>query len=693
MKVASKPRQIPLIVWPLLILLVAAILRLYGLSHTPPGLTHDEADHGITAWGIVNGVHAIYFPIGYGREPFYDYATAVLMHITGPTYLAGRLTAVFFSLLLIAAMYAWAHRAFGRPVALLTAASLATSFWPLMTARQSLRSATLPTLFVLAVFFFWQGLKLVGRGAWSVGRNRRFLPTPYSPLPSFITAGLFLGLSFYTYIPARVLWGVVPATAVYLTLARRQKLGAVWRGVAVTLMVGLLVAAPLLLYLHANPSTEVRLDELQAPLTAAASGDFAPLWRNIRSGLQLFTILGDPSARYNIPGRPLLTSLMGFFFYLGMLAAIWQVGQSLRPGKAPRLTGTTTAVCLALLWLLAGLSPSLVTGVEWSMTQAIGMQPVLYLFPALGVVQLVRFGFRVGPLERNPKIKWGMIGVLWGLTAVFSANDYFNHWANDPNVRVQYEATMMAAMDYLNQHGSGDVAISTITPNEPHTPALAQMVLHNDLVAPHWFDGRSSLLLPNSPSTTLILPGFTPLPLPLAAFIAPATPAELLPMRPTDLDRPLAIYQLDSAAMLADMQKQFVRPAAPTRFGTALTFLGYDVEPEAVTPGSVVQVLTLWQVERPLPHAQLFTHILDSSGQPIAQADLLGVPGETWQPGDQFVQLHEIWLGEETAVGSYTLAVGLYTTHNRQREDVWVNEQPQGNLLQLAPLQMIAVNP
>lgn len=694
MKVAFKPQPIPSIVWPLLVLLVAAILRLYGLGHIPPGLTHDEADHGITAWGIVNGVHAIYFPIGYGREPLYDYATAVLMHIIGSTWLAGRLTAVFFSLLLIAAMYAWVRRALGRPVALLTIASLATSFWPLMTARQALRSATLPPLFVLAVFFFWQGLRKLEIRDWRLEIDDRSpIANLQSPIFSFAVAGFFLGLSFYTYIPARVLWGVVPATAVYLMVARRQTLGAVWRGVGVTLLVGLLIAAPLLLYLRANPGTEVRIDELQAPLTAAADGNFAPLWRNVRGALQLFTIAGDPTARYNIPGQPLLTPLMGFFFYLGLLAAIWQVVQSLRLGERARLTSGTTAVSLSLFWLLAGLSPSLVTGSEWSMTQAIGMQPVLYLFPALGVVQLVRFGFRVGPLERNPAIRWGMIGVLWGLTAVFSANDYFNRWANDPNVRVQYEATMVAAMDYLNQHGSGDVAVSTITPHEPHTPALAQMTLHNSRVTPHWFDGRSSLLLPNSGTTILILPGFTPLPAPLFAFLAQTPPTEVLPLRDTDLDRPVAIYQLDNAAILANIQNQLVPPAAPTRFGTALTFLGYAMEPEAPTPGSVVQVLTLWQVERPLPHAQFFTHVLDSNSKPVAQADLLGVPGETWQPGDRFVQLHEIWLGEETAVGSYTLAVGLYTTDNEQREGVWVNGQPQGEFLQLAALQIMASNP
>lgn len=115
--------------WMLLALLTAVSLRLIALSTTPPGLTHDEADHGLTAWSIVNGARALYFTIGYGREPLYDYATAVLMRFLGPTYLAGRVTAVYFSLILIAGMAAWVRRAFDWQTAVLAAAGLAVSFW------------------------------------------------------------------------------------------------------------------------------------------------------------------------------------------------------------------------------------------------------------------------------------------------------------------------------------------------------------------------------------------------------------------------------------------------------------------------------------------------------------------------------------------------------------------------------------
>ncbi len=155
----GRPLRLSPRVWILLILLAAAALRLFALGDVPPGMTHDEADHGLTALSILDGARALYFPIGYGREPLYDYATAAVMRATGPTLLAARLVSVYFGLLLIAATYAWARRAFGAPVALLTAAGLAGGFWPLMTARQALRSSILPAIFTLAVLFFWVGTR------------------------------------------------------------------------------------------------------------------------------------------------------------------------------------------------------------------------------------------------------------------------------------------------------------------------------------------------------------------------------------------------------------------------------------------------------------------------------------------------------------------------------------------------------
>ena len=57
----------------------------------------------------------------------------------------------------------------------------------------------------------------------------------------------------------------------------------------------------------------------------------------------------------------------------------------------------------------------------------------------------------------------------------------------------------------------------------------------------------------------------------------------------------------------------------------------------------------------------LFTQVMGPDGRPIAQADRLDVPGESWQAGDQFIQLHQLTLPEATAVGQYAIIIGLYT--------------------------------
>jgi hypothetical protein len=672
MKRSAATTTAPVRFAPLLILLTAVCLRLFALTDVPPGLTHDEAGHGVTAWAIVNGAREIYFTIGYGREPLYDYLTAGLMTFLGPTYLAGRLTAVYFSLFTVAGLYAWVRRAFDRPTALLTAAGLAVSFWPLMTARQSLRSTLLPALFVLALALFWRALQTTQRhSAFRI---------PHSAL-----AGLLLGLTWYTYIPARALWGVFPALLGYWLLRQRPLLRqAGWRALLM-LLVMFAVAAPLLLYLRAHAGVEVRIAELSAPLTAALNGDFTPLLRNAWAGLRTLSLEGDPTWRYNLPGRPFLPPLMSLLFYPGLLLSLWRLlapspprpspPRPLAPSPPRPSPLAPSAHLLALAWLLLGLAPVLVTGPEWSVTQAIGMQPVVYLFPALALRRLgdVRLG---GRRLGQRRLAWAAAAGLFAITAVSSARAYFVTWANHPQVRVQYESTLVAAMDYLNAHGTGATAVSTITPGPYHSPALAQMTLRNPAVSLRWFDARDSLLLPAAPRSQVLLPGFTPLSPALEAYFAPAALAATLPLRPDDLDRPLRVYDISTAQMRAAWQAQLTPAPAPVDFGDAVTFLGYELQTPRARPGETVRLVTLWQAERPLPDLVLFTHLLGPDGAPLAQADRLGAPSALWRAGDWFMQLHEFTLPAETAVGAYPLAVGVYTQTAAGAGLVWPSRRP-----------------
>lgn len=643
--------------WLLLVLLTAVFFRLYEITEIPPGLTHDEADHGISAWSVANGQRPLYFTVGYGREPFYDYSTAVLMSFLGPTYLAGRLTAVFFSLLLIAATTTWTRLAFGQRyfgqsifgenTALFTAAGLAISFWPVMTARHALRSVTLPALFAVATLLYWGGLQKAASP-----RHRA------SSLTRFLLAGLLLGLAFYTYIPSRLLWAIFPALLGYLALVNRPLFRRAWRGSALMLLVAALIGVPLFRYLLLHPQAETRIVELSRPLTAVAKGNFTPLLQNTAASLGLFTVTGDTAWRYNIAGRPLLQPLMGILFYIGVLVAVWHTVQ--RPFR-----WRNAACFLALVWLLLGLVPVLITGPELSMTQAIGMQPVLYLFPALALATVGRLKIGKRRLAQENVAVFGVLA-LFGITAIVTTYDYFGKWANAPQVRVQYETTLVTALRYLDESEKDAAAISTTQPGRFHSQAVAQGIVADDEeLHLRWFNATNSLLLPQVPESHVVLSGFAPLDPALAGYFETAVLEATLPLRTTDLNRPLSIYRVNGPAMLARWQTQFEtavpEAAVPADFGHVVEFLGVDLQTPVVSPGAEGRVATLWRPKQSINDAILFTHVLGADGIPIAQDDRLGAASDAWYAGDVFIQLHRFTLPPETAAGQYSLVVGLYT--------------------------------
>jgi hypothetical protein len=696
--------------WLVLILLAAAALRLASLTDVPPGLTHDEADHGLDAWGVVNGVRPIYFTVGYGREPLFDYSTAGLMTFLGPSYLAGRLTAVYFSLILVAATYAWARSAFDERTALLAAAGLAVSFWAVMTGRQALRSISLPALFTLASYFYWRALSLPVKVNGRPGFNSRSLTL--SPVAHFVAGGVLLGITLYAYVPARIMWLIFPVFLIYLALFGRSLFALAWRGTLLMLLIAAAIALPLLLYLSANPTVEVRLDELSAPLEATAGGDFGPLLRNASGALRLLTVEGDGLWRYNIPGRPLLLPVMGLLFYLGLGLAIWWIvagmfkrrantdQRAIENGDAGgRITSwpiahyilkrdrrRSAASFFALLWLVAGISPALVTGPDLGTTRAIGVQPVLYIFPALTLVAV--WAGRIIP----DKIAAGLLILLFGVVFVRTARDYFFIWANEPEVRVQYETALLTAARYLNEHGRGPTAFSTTTPGRFHSPAAAQLTVTNPEVSLRWFNGKHSLLVPQDGSSTLVFTGFAPLNPHLEEYFEATLEADL-PLRPSDLDRPLLFYSADGPALVAGWRVgragSIQAPAGPTSpvfFGDALELLGYDLQTPVVAPGGELRLATFWRVREPLDEAVLFSHVLASDGRPIAQADRLDVPGHFWVAGDVFIQLHQIDLPDSTSPGEYPLIVGLYTPGDLQRRPVTVDGAAAGDSFQLPPV-------
>ncbi len=694
------------------ILLLAFALRVWQLTSIPPGLTHDEANHGREAIGILDGVLRYFFPLNYGSEPIYSYTVALSMAALGRGLFALRLVNVVFGLAAVAITAAWAAPRLGRPAALLGAALLAVSFWPLAGSREALRAGMLPFFMGLAVWAFWRILAAAPGRANGGRAGAERAVWPYA-----LAFGLALAATLHIYLAARVAWLLFPLFLGYLALAHRADFRRVWRPALAGLLLGGLLSAPLFLYLRAHPEMQTRLDMLDGPLQAIAAGQWRPVLANVANALLAFVWpgRGDTFLAYNIPGRPVFDVVSAALFVVGLGVCLWRWR---RPAYA-----------FLLLWFAAGILPSLITGPTANTTRNLAALPAVFLIPAVGFVALTgrirNYELGIRNQEKEPHAKtrreqrtpsreerrtqrrtshpygqssslrlspfaplrevfspvtrhWSLVAaLLWlGFAAVVSGRDYFGRWANMPAVRGAYQSTLAAALGHVAAAypDAEPVVFSSVYPGAAHDPSIA-FVLAADRPAlsrtARWADTRWALVLP--PGAALaVVPASTP---PHPALAAWLTALATVEMRPDDLDPRFTVYRLDGDRAAADLAAWAV---TPVDFGGAVELVAARWLAEGVRPGETAELLTAWRVLDPAragpagpptfaTDAVLFSHVLDGAGGLLSQRDSLDAPSWAWQAGDLFVQIHPLAVPTSAAPGEYAAIVGLYDRESGAR--------------------------
>jgi 4-amino-4-deoxy-L-arabinose transferase-like glycosyltransferase len=631
------PKWLPLTV----VLLLAATFRMAQLADLPPGLTHDEAAHGIEALEVLNGIFRLYFPLGYGREPLFGYLLAGQIGLTGSYLFTLRYVTVLFSLLGISMMARWVRVAFDAQTAVLASGLTAVSFWSVATSRQILRSGLLPFFVMGAVVCFFVLIRP------SVSRRQQIGAT--------LGLGLFVAASLYTYLAARLFWLLFPIFLLYLLLFQRKAWRQSWLFVLLGLAFAGLLITPMFAYLAANPTFATRLDGLNGPLVALQNGDVAPLWGNMQAtaAALVWPGRGDDFLAYNIPGRPVLSGITAVFFIIGLLRAAWQ-------WKRP-------SFAFLLMLLGIGLAPSLITGPAALTTRSIVALPAIYIFPALGFGSI----FKLRQKRKDAKMKWLPLGlaIIWlTLTGVWTAQDYFGRWGQMPELRGAYQQTQVQMINYAAKNLDGETAVlSSVNPNAAHDPTIGKL-LTADLYAPtRWFDARWSLIVPQNTPASALIPASTP---PHPAILPLLTAQETINLLPNDLDPSFTRYSITPISWAtADVVANF-GDGIQLRYAAWLT--------DSVKAEETAELLTIWQVTDPtkvgprvLPTLTtdmvIFTQLLDANGTPFAQQDALDAPSWSWQTGDVIVQIHPLLIPIETAVGNYPAIVGIYDRTSGQR--------------------------
>ena len=431
----TSPRALPrwaVITLLVLILIVAAGYRLYGIGEVPPGHHFDEASITFDAFDLLAGRHTVFSERPYGREMFFVYVAAPFVKLLGPTRLAVRLPTALVGILTVLATYLLTRellvdedRRKGQVTALLAALFLGLSFWHLAINRLGFRANYLPLTETLCFLFFWRAVRT-------------------DRLRDYVLSGLFLGLGLNTYISARFVPIVLVAFFAMLLPTREGRALIVqrWRRWAVLAAVALLVFAPLLIYFLLNPDSFLeRARGVSIFSPHPQQGDFWGLViRSVLGNAGTFGFRGDESWIYNIPGRPGLPPVQAALFWAGIVLCLvrW---------RRPRY------LFLPVWWLVILLPSILAPDPIPHHLRAFGTLPVASILSALSFAELASL------ISRRParlrRIALPVILVLLlsylGWTAYDTWHSYFDDWLQRDEVYYAYHGHIADLAEQMNQ--------------------------------------------------------------------------------------------------------------------------------------------------------------------------------------------------------------------------------------------------
>lgn len=654
-------RKIPLWVeiTVFLILFGAALfLRLWHLGDVPPGLHFDEAIDLKIGLDVANGARPLYVAEGWGREGLYYYLVAFVLQFVPYNPVALRVAAVICSLGVLVAGYLLVRIWHGRLTAWLTVAWLSFTYWPLSVSRFGVRHISLAFMLALAAWVLWRtSQKQANR--WQ----------------HIALAGFLMGLTMYTYQPARFTPFIFVAFALYLVLFHRNSQWSNRRFWFIWFAAFLLTTLPLIIVLALNGSleTEQRAFTIE-PVTQLLEGNVQPVLTNTLATLKVFTISGDPLKSYNIPGRPIFVpSWLGLFFYAGLILALWRWRQPV--------------FAFVLLWLFFTLLPTIVTISAPNFNRMIAAQLPIMFLAAVPMAELIRW-------VKARRERWGivlgllLIGVSFSLVATATWRDYFDAWPNEYADVHTLNREVSAVADYLEHNPDGRAVVISSRDFADEDPYIVSVSMDREEFAIRWIDTGQAIALPvGVDEARLIVTADRWVDEELAAltgisgeFVYQEPEFSVFTLRSGDwtvADNTPLLYLTPDVILPTEETAKALDWPYPYTFCDCLLgetdngnlmLTGLSIG-ESWQSGENLEMITTWQPleDNNFVSLALFVHLLNDAGEIVSQYDGLGYPPHTWREGDRFIQMARLPLGTEPASGGYWLQFGLYERESGKR--------------------------
>jgi 4-amino-4-deoxy-L-arabinose transferase-like glycosyltransferase len=671
----------------------ALVMRLWQLEATPPGLFYDEAFNGLDALAISQTPvweWPIFFTGNHGREPLMLWLMGIVHALFGQSIWAIRLIPALAGALLTPALawLAWEVAPFlgvrhRRAFALWSGAAILALLWSQIFSRYGIRLSLfvlLETLLWASLWRAWDGgrrtkpLRTAGEGRRAVISDQSSVISYQSPVPSsqflvtshqspisnlqslisWTLAGIFAGLSFYTYLPARLLPLILLPMMGVAWWRERGRVRANLRGILMGALAALIVAAPLGIYFVQNPvSFTTRIGQV-----SVLGREEGGILDNIEPVVGMFAWTGDPNPRSNIPFRPALDPLLIPFFAIGLGMALWRFWR------------------LAQIWVLAGLAvmllPTLLSEFAPNYQRAIGALPFIVILIALGMEGAVRLGRRIFARGRPFYLAAGSALILASILITWRA--YFVTWAGLPALFPAWDVGFTQLAEQIVEQDQG-VRVY-VSPRGGEHPTVGYLLAqHPDTPIPQGFDGR------------------------ICMRVATDGPAHYYFLSNEDARGKALIdsYYADAAVVPvvwetngAPWAEKLSQPAGgavtfpeiiahPAQLSDGIDLLGYWIYPEDwVRAGAGERFYTrlYWQVtENPSLDYTAFSHLIhiDNNGTTTQIAGADRPPGEgtcptnEWLPGEVVIDELQFQVPSPLPDGELSLAIGFYNPETGQR--------------------------
>ncbi len=460
----NKPKTVPSarvsasdhsLLWLILILALAAVLRLYALGSIPHGFTNDEAQDGLNARQAIDTGLQVFYPENNGREGLYINLATPLVLLLGNTIWAMRLPSAIFGVLTVWMTYLLGLELFSKRIGLLGALFVATSTWHLYNSRLTNRSNAAPFFLCLALYLVFQTMRRVRDG-------RAYLM--WAGL-----AGVVYGLGFHTYPSFRItpvlllaLWTYYLAHKPLEDLRKKTWLAATCFAGSAAVAI-----APLALYFWKHPDMFARRASQVSVWSQSNPG-----WhvvRNCWAVAQMFFWRGDTDWKNNIAGQRELFLPVAILFAVGLGVAVWTIARGI-----PDQRRTRFAYLLLLGWLAIGAVPSILSIDEIHALRASLMIPPVFLVAAVGAGRIHAW------LERNASHACRIAVAICFFVAVCwePCQTYFRTWATDVHVAQTFDDWLIDESTEIREAPPRPTKYVVIPRPVYHTLEVPQVVLY-----------------------------------------------------------------------------------------------------------------------------------------------------------------------------------------------------------------------